>query len=186
MKRWVVGISGATGAVYAKRLLEVLAETATSQALQVEVAASANGLQIYRQETGAALADMPFRVFAQNDFSAPFASGSASHEGMVVVPCSGGTLGRIASGASDSLLTRAAEVMLKERRKLILVFRESPFSLVHIENMAAVTRAGATVMPASPVFYAGAASAQDLIDTVVARILKHMDIEQRLMKEWGR
>jgi len=186
MSKWVVGISGASGAVYSKRLIDALAERAKEdKSLRADLVASSNGRAIYRDETGGDLEKTPFRLHAQNDFNAPFASGSAPYDGMVVVPCSGGTLGRIASGASDSLLTRGAEVMLKERRKLLLVFRESPLSLIHIENMATVTRAGATVILAAPSFYSGAKTFDGLIDTVVARILAHMDIPQNLQKPWG-
>jgi 4-hydroxy-3-polyprenylbenzoate decarboxylase len=184
--KWVVGISGASGAAYAERLLAFLAERAEEdRTLRVEMVASTNGRAIYHDETGAPLESRPFRLYGKDDFRAPFASGSAPYDGMAVVPCSGGTLGRIASGASENLLTRAAEVMLKERRKLLLVFRESPLSLVHIENMASVTRAGGTVLLGAPVFYSGAKTREALVDTVVARILDHMGIPHTLMPPWG-
>jgi flavin prenyltransferase len=116
--------------------------------------------------------------------NAPFASGSNAFDAMVVVPCSMGTLGRIAHGLSSDVLLRAADVMLKERRKLILVPRETPFNLVHLKNMELLLLAGATILPANPAFYAGATSIGDLVDTVVSRILDHLGISNSLMPRW--
>ena len=185
--RWVVGISGASGAIYARRLLAILAEyRRNDDSIQVDVTASNAGRMVYHEEIGRRLSeDVPFKLWAKDDFYAPFASGSAQYDGMVVVPCSGGSLGRIASGASDNLLTRGAEVMLKERRRLILVFRETPLSQVHIDNMATVTRAGGVILPAAPSFYSGATTLEQVVDTVVARILIQMNLPQDLIPEWG-
>lgn len=182
----VIGISGASGAPYAKRLLDFLKERAEADSsLHVDITASPNGLRIFADETGAKVSDYPFAFFDAKDFDAPFASGSAGYDAMAVVPTSGGTLGRIASGASSDLLSRTAEVMLKEKKQLLLVFREAPYSLIHIKNMETLTLAGATVMPAAPSFYSGARSYEALIDTVVARIVGHLGFEQQMMKPWG-
>ena len=119
-----------------------------------------------------------------HDFDAPFASGSAAPDALVVVPCSMGTLGRIAAGASDDLLTRAADVMLKEKRKLILVPREMPLSLVHVRNMELLLLAGATLLPANPFFYTNPTTIEQVVDTVVARVLDHMGLPQKLVPRW--
>jgi 4-hydroxy-3-polyprenylbenzoate decarboxylase len=124
-------------------------------------------------------------VFARDDFYAPMASGTARYRGMVIAPCSMGTLGRIASGASGELLTRAADVMLKERRKLVLLTRETPLSLIHLRNMTAATEAGAIVLHASPGFYQRPQSVQDLIDFMVQRICDQLGVELKLMQRWG-
>jgi len=181
----VVAVGGASGSIYARRLIDALAGLrATGSPIEVGVVFSRSGEQVWAHELGNP-ADLPFRKYARDDFSAPFASGSASWDAMVVVPCSSGGLARIAHGVSNDLIGRAADVMLKERRKLILVFRETPLSLVHIENMAAVTRAGAVVMPAAPSFYSAPSSWEALVDTVVARVLDHIGLENKLMPRWG-
>jgi 4-hydroxy-3-polyprenylbenzoate decarboxylase len=119
------------------------------------------------------------------DYKAPFASGSAGWHAMVVVPCSMGTAARIAHGISDTLLTRAADVMLKERRSLIVVPRETPLSAIHLENLAALARAGALILPAMPSFYGRPTTLEQAIDTVIARILDHLGLEHDLVKRWG-
>jgi len=135
----------------------------------------------------ALLGDEPanVQVHPYKDFEVSIASGSYRHEGMVICPCSGGTLGRIASGASTNLIERAADVCLKERRKLILVPRETPLSEIHIENMLRVTRAGAIVLPASPGFYAGETRVEQMVDFIVSRILDHLSVENTLMQRYG-
>jgi 4-hydroxy-3-polyprenylbenzoate decarboxylase len=125
------------------------------------------------------------RVWGGRDYSAPFASGSAGWHAMVVVPCSMSTVAKVAHGISDTLLTRAADVMLKERRPLILVPRETPLSLVHLENLTQVTRAGALVLPAMPSFYGKPQSLADLVDTVVGRTLDHLGVAHTLSHRWG-
>ncbi len=114
----------------------------------------------------------------------PFVSGSAKFDAMVIIPASMGTIGRVASGASDGTIARAADVFLKERRQLVLVPRESPYNLIHLRNMVALTEAGATIIPASPGFYHGPQTITDLVDTIVARVLDHLGIAQRLAKRW--
>jgi 4-hydroxy-3-polyprenylbenzoate decarboxylase len=180
----VVGVSGATGAPYAKRLLDFLAEHAAEHDLHVDVVFTTTGKQVWNQEIGAE-PRTPFRVWKNLDFTAPFASGSSLYDGMVVIPCSAGALSRIAYGISLDLLGRAADVMLKERRKLVLVLRETPISLVHARAMTQAIEAGAFVMPASPSFYSGARTLEDLVDTVVARVLDRLGLPNELMERWN-
>ncbi len=171
MSRLVLGIGGASGALYAKRLMEKLI-VLTDQWENVGVVISENGIKNWELEIGDFNPDeFPFEFYAFSDFQAPFASGSAKYNCMIVCPCSMGTLSRIALGISGDLLTRAADVMLKERRKLILVPRETPLNLIHIDNMRRVTEAGAIVCPASPSFYSHPNSINEMVDTVVDRIL---------------
>jgi 4-hydroxy-3-polyprenylbenzoate decarboxylase len=179
----VVAVGGASGSIYAKRLLDVLA-AASPEPLEVGLCFSSSGYQVWKHEIGAE-PDYPFRRWALDDFRAPFASGSAGWHAMVVIPCSSGGLGRIAHGISDDLIGRAADVMLKERRKLVLVLRETPLSLVHLENMAALTRAGAVVLPASPSFYSRPTTMEALVDTVVARVFDQLGLPNDLMPRWG-
>ncbi len=182
--RLVVGVSGASGAPYAKRLLDFLAAEGPKHDLSVDLVFSETGMQVWMQEIGSA-PKYPFPVWKPRDFSAPFSSGSAlGYEAMVVVPCSAGQLARIAHGVSMDLIGRAADVMLKERRKLVLVFRETPISLVHARAMTQVIEAGAFVMPASPSFYSGPKDVGQLVDTVVARVLDRLGIPNDLMRRW--
>jgi 4-hydroxy-3-polyprenylbenzoate decarboxylase len=124
-------------------------------------------------------------VYGISDYRAPFASGSAGWEAMAIVPCSMGTAARIAHGISDTLLTRAADVMLKERRKLIVVPRETPLSVIHLENLATLARAGTVVLPAMPSFYSKPRSLDEMVDTVIARVLDHLGLDHRLARRWG-
>lgn len=180
----VVAVGGASGAIYAKRLLDTLVTLAPRQGIEVGLCLSRAGAQVWQHELGGE-PSYPFARHGLDDFRAPFASGSARWDGMAIVPCSGGGLARIAHGVSDDLIGRAADVMLKERRKLVLVVRETPLSLVHLENMAAVTRAGAVVLPASPSFYTKPASVAALVDTVVGRVLDQLGVENDLAPRWG-
>ena len=179
----VVAVSGASGAPYAKRLLDFLAGHAASHGVEVDVVFSSTGRQVWKQEIGAE-PRYPFKIWKNQDFTAPFASGSALYDGMVVVPCSSGVLSRIATGISVDLISRTGDVMLKERRKLLLVLRETPVSLVHARAITQVIEAGALVMPASPSFYSGPASIDALVDTVVARVLDRLGLPNDLMKRW--
>src|SRR5687767_9769227 len=183
----VVAVGGASGSIYARRLLDNLHEGSRSgklPGLQVGLCFSKSGAEVWQHELGK-VPDYPFQRYALNDFRAPFASGSAGWEAMVVIPCSTGGLARIAHGISDDLIGRAADVMLKERRKLVLVVRETPLSAIHLENMLAVTRAGAVVLPASPSFYSQPASIEALLDTVIGRVLDQVGIPNQLMPRWG-
>lgn len=188
-----LGITGASGAPYWRRLVEVLFR----QDRTVHITHSANADAVCREELGVSLPEAledasaaadfrgGFKVFQANDFHAPMASGTAPYAGMAVVPCSMGTLARIANGMSSDLLTRAADVMLKERRKLVLLCRETPVSLIHLENMAQVTRAGAVVVPASPGFYYRPRAVADLVDFVVQRLCDQLGLDVRLVRAWG-
>jgi 4-hydroxy-3-polyprenylbenzoate decarboxylase len=180
----VVAVGGASGAPYARRLLEVLAAQ-PAELVQTHVVFSKSGHQVWAEEVGTPYSELPFRKWDARDFRAPFASGSGGFDAMAVVPCSMAGLGRIAHGVSDDLIGRAADVMLKERRKLVLVARDTPLSLIHLENMAAVTRAGAVVLPAMPSFYGRPQTVVELLDTVVGRLLDHLGLPIRLGPRWG-
>ncbi|SHH06544.1 4-hydroxy-3-polyprenylbenzoate decarboxylase [Fibrobacter sp. UWCM] len=170
MSRYILGVTGASGAIYAIRTAMHLKRLGH----EVSLVVTAPGRDVVKFEGQQALFDYADRTFDVDDFFAECASGSADYAGMAVVPCSMGTLGRIAAGTSDNLLVRSADVCLKERRPLVIVPREMPYNLIHIENMERVTRAGAIVVPASPQFYSRPASIEELVDTVVAKILKHL------------
>jgi 4-hydroxy-3-polyprenylbenzoate decarboxylase len=179
----VVGISGATGAPYARRLLDFLAAHGEVHGVSVDLVFTPTGRQVWKQEVGAEPA-YPWPVWKPHDFTAPFASGSALYDAMVVIPCSAGALSRIAYGMSVDLLGRAADVMLKERRRLVLVLRETPLSLVHARAIAQAIEAGAVVLPASPSFYSRPRTIDALVDTVVARVLDRLGLPNELMKRW--
>ena len=152
-KKIIVAITGASGSVYAKVLLDQLL-VLSDQIEQVGVVMSDNAKEVWTYELGdQSFSGYNFTFYNKNDFNAPFASGSAKYDTMIIVPCSMGTLGRIAHGISNDLISRAADVVLKERRKLIAVVRDTPFSLIHINNMKAVTEAGGIICPANPSFY---------------------------------
>ncbi len=183
------GITGASGAPYAVRLLRALNEAGTP----VRLIVSGYGLRLLAEESGidgidalrAATGDWSrVELYDSLDRGATPASGSAPSAGMVVCPCSMGTLASIAAGTSRNLVERAADVALKERRPLILVPRETPLSLIHLENMTRLTRAGATIMPAAPGFYHRPKSLDDMVDFVVARILDHLGVEHTVGKRW--
>jgi len=189
----VVAITGASGAPYAVRLLEAL----VAAERPVQLVLSSHGLRLLQTEcdigsidalrarVGAAAWDRWIITFDDGDRGAAPASGSALSAGMVICPCSMGTLSAIAVGASRSLVERAADVTLKERRPLILVPRETPLSAIHLENMLRVTRAGAIVMPAAPGFYHRPRTIDDLVNFVVARVLDHLGVPQQLAPRWG-
>ncbi len=179
----VVAVSGASGAPYARRLLDFLADEGPKHGVSVDLVFTQTGRQVWKQEIGAE-PRYPFTVWKNQDFTAPFASGSALYDAMVVIPCSAGALARIAHGLSVDLVGRAADVMLKERRRLVLVLRETPISLVHARAMTQVIEAGAFVMPASPSFYSGPETIGQLVDTVVARVLDRLGLPNDLMKRW--
>jgi 4-hydroxy-3-polyprenylbenzoate decarboxylase len=182
-RKIVVGITGASGAPYARRLLEVLRR---HDDVEVGVCASRNAADVWALECGGDLREAAGgQVWGVGDYRAPFASGSAGWHAMAVVPCSMGTAARIAHGVSDTLLTRAADVMLKERRTLVVVPRETPLSVIHLENLTHLARAGAVVLPAMPSFYAKPSTLGDAIDTVVGRILDHLAVEHDLLRRWG-
>lgn len=181
-RKIVVGITGASGAPYAQRLLRYLQQ----KGVEIGVCISSTAEEVWALECGGALReDVGLPVWGLRDYRAPFASGSAGWDAMVIVPCSMGTVARVAHGISDSLLTRAADVMLKERRTLVVVPRETPLGLIHLENLAALARAGATILPAMPSFYAQPRTLEQAMDTVLARVLDHLGLEHTLVKRWG-
>lgn len=179
----IVGISGASGVQYGIRLLEVLAENGIKTHLILTDAAN----QIIRIETDY----FPHEVeklatwsYSQKDFSAPIASGSYKTAGMAIAPCSMKTLAAVANGISDTLLTRAADVCLKEERKLILMTRETPLNLIHIENMLKAKKAGASILPACPGFYSRPKTLEDLVNIMVGRTLDLLGMENNIYKRW--
>jgi flavin prenyltransferase len=178
-----VGISGASGVQYGIRLLEVLAEKGIKTHLVLTDAAK-QIIEIETNYTPEAVERLATWSYAQKDFSAPIASGSYRTGGMVIAPCSMKTLAAVANGVSDTLLTRAADVCLKEERKLILMTRETPLNLIHIENMLNVKRAGASILPACPGFYSRPKTLEDLIDIMVGRTLDLLRIENEIYHRW--
>jgi 4-hydroxy-3-polyprenylbenzoate decarboxylase len=188
----VVGITGASGAPYAVRLLQQLTAAHRSVSLIVSkygmrllaTEMGIDSMDALRSAVGKETWDSCVQAYGNDDRGAPPASGSSLTAGMIVCPCSMGTLSAISVGASRSLIERAADVTLKERRKLILVPRETPLSAIHLANMLRLTRAGAVVMPASPGFYHRPKQVSDLVDFVVARMLDQLGVEQNLVKRW--
>jgi len=194
----ILAMTGASGAPYALRLMQCLLQKKRPVYLLVSKAAQ----MVLKMESEL---DIPVRpaemqtwfsdyyqtdsnlltVFGKEEWTAPIASGSHTAQHMVICPCTTGTLAAVANGNSDNLIERAADVMLKEQRKLIMVVREMPLSIIHLENMLRLARAGATIMPANPGFYYQPEAVQDLVDFVVARILDHLDVEHSLVKRWG-
>jgi flavin prenyltransferase len=168
----VIAVTGASGALYAKLLFDRI-KAISGQVEECGVVFSNYAQKVWEYELGNDdYKRIAFKVYSPDDFFAPFASGSAGYHSMIICPCSMGTLGRIASGVSSDLITRAADVMLKERRKLICMVRETPFSLIHIRNMNTVTEAGGIICPASPSFYGKPDSIEALAGTVVDRALQ--------------
>ncbi|SRR5581483_1445734 len=177
----VIASTGASGAIYLQRLLEVI----DPREHEIHLVLSGHARQVVAEEIGELHA--PQGVVEHNDgagMHVPFVSGSARFDAMVIVPCSMGTVGRIAGGASETTILRAADVFLKERRKLILVPRETPWSLIHARNVVTVTEAGAIVLPACPSFYSKPQSVNDVADTVVARILDHLNLPNPRAFRW--
>ncbi|MES2286936.1 MAG: UbiX family flavin prenyltransferase [Bacteroidota bacterium] len=180
----VVAVTGASGAIYAKVLLRKLQEL-HEQIEAVGIIMSDNAKDVWKFELGNAdYEKFPFPVYSKTDFFAPFASGSAKYDSMIVCPCSMGTLARIASGISNDLTTRAADVILKERRKLILITRDTPLSLIHINNMKTITEAGGIICPASPSFYSKPTDFDALAATVIDRALDLCGFDQPSFR-WG-
>jgi 4-hydroxy-3-polyprenylbenzoate decarboxylase len=179
-----VGITGASGSIYAKVLLDKLNHL-RAQFSEISVVMSANAKTVWEHELGdKSYETYPFKYFDKNDFNAPFASGSAKYQTLVICPCSMGTLGRIATGISNDLITRAADVVLKERRRLILMTRDTPLSLIHIQNMKTVTEAGGIICPASPSFYSRPQTMEEMAATVVDRVLDLAGVDQTTYR-WG-
>ncbi len=184
VRRLVVGVSGASGSVYAQRLLSFLAAFRDTLDVDVHVVFTRTANLVWRDEVGVDPKSFGFPIYAPTDMTAPFASGSARFDALVVIPCSVGQVARIASGVSADLVGRCADVMLKERKRVVLVVRETPFSLIHLRNMVAVTEAGATIFPASPSFYSHPDTIPALLDTVTARVLDQLGLDNSLMQRW--
>ena len=191
MKKLVIGITGASGSIYARVLLDKLA-LLQEQIDKVGIVMSANAKYVWRYElgnedydtVGIAIEGGRVSFYKKDDFTAPFASGSAGYDAMIVCPCSMGTMGRIAAGISDDLITRAADVMLKERRKLVLVIRDTPYNLIHINNMKLITEASGIICPATPSFYSKPKNFEELASTVIDRALHLAGFELKSFK-WG-
>ena len=184
-KKIVIAITGASGSVYAKLLLDKILQM-TEQLEEVGLIMSENARKIWEFELGnTSYTKYPFKLYEKNDFMAPFASGSAKYDSMIVCPCSMGTMGRIASGISDDLISRSADVILKERRKLILVLRDTPYNLIHINNMKIITEAGGIICPATPSFYSLPKTIEDLAATVVDRVVDLSGFESDSYR-WGK
>lgn len=180
----VVAITGSSGSIYAKTLLDTLT-TLSDQVEAVGVVLSDNARLNWELEIGKPdFSPYPFRFYEKNDFFAPFASGSARYETMIVCPCSMGVLARIATGISNDLITRAADVVMKERRRLILVTRDTPLSLIHINNMKTITEAGGIICPASPSFYSRPEDLTAIVRTVTDRVLDLAGLELKSYR-WG-
>lgn len=199
MAVFTIAISGASGAPYAVRLLEVLLDSQH----EVKLVVTAAGEKILKLECGIELggslnhrydeirralriakSEVPLEIFENNDLAAPISSGSFPVSGMAIVPCSMGTIGRIANGISTDLVSRSADVCLKERRKLVVVPRETPLGEIHLRNMLRLARAGAVVLPAMPGFYHRPKEISDLVDMVVSRILDHLGVENKIFDRW--
>jgi 4-hydroxy-3-polyprenylbenzoate decarboxylase len=189
MKKIVITITGASGSVYAAGILHKLIRT-KKQWDELSVVMTDNAKDVWRTELGND-SDSFFKknsfinCYSTSDFTAPFASGSGQYDTMIIVPCSMGTLGRIAAGVSNDLITRAADVILKERRKLICVVRETPYSLIHIRNMETITLAGGIICPATPSFYSKPATIEEAAATVIDRVLDLAGIEVKTFR-WGK
>lgn len=190
MKRWIIGITGASGSVYAARLVEEL----VGQDCEIHVVASANGLQVFAYEMGMSLdgfvQSLPsirgqIRMHDNGDMFAPIASGSFKTDGMAIVPCSMATAAEIHCGFAKTLLGRAADVCLKERRPLVLVPRETPLNSIHLRNLLGLSETGAIILPAMPGFYGKPETVSQLVDSITGRILDALGIENRLYPHWG-
>lgn len=183
MKKIIIAVTGASGSIYAEKLLTDIVRYSD---FKLTLIFSETGKKVWDYELGK---NMPMeneriRIFDNQNYFAPPASGSANYDYMVIVPCSMGTLGRIAHGTSNDLISRSADVMLKEKKKLILIPREMPYNLIHLRNMTTLSEAGAIIMPASPSFYSHPKNLDQLVQTVTDRVLKFIDINKEAY-EWG-
>jgi len=185
MNKIVIAITGASGSLYANLILNKLLAI-KEQWNELSVVMTENAKTVWQTELGnEGYTSLPLKFYGQQDFNAPFASGSGQYNTMIIIPCSMGTLGRIATGISNDLITRAADVILKERRKLICVVRDTPYNLVHIRNMETITLAGGIICPATPSFYSKPATIEELASTVVDRVLDLAGIETKTFR-WGK
>jgi 4-hydroxy-3-polyprenylbenzoate decarboxylase len=184
MQKIVVAITGASGAIYAEHLLSSLLDI-KDQWKELAVVMTTNAREVWKTELQQEdYKSLPFRFYDTQDFNAPFASGSAKFGTMIIIPCSMGTVGRIATGVSNDLISRAADVILKERRKLICVVRDTPYNLIHLRNMTTITEAGGIICPASPSYYSCPKNFTELAGTVTDRVLHLAGFETKAF-EWG-
>ena len=184
MQKIVVAVSGASGSIYAQLLLTKLLEL-RDHVEELAVVITENAKQVWQTELGNnSYHDFKVKYFSAQDFNAPFASGSGQYNTMIIIPCSMGTIGRIATGVSNDLITRAADVILKERRKLICVIRDTPYNLVHIRNMETITLAGGIICPATPSFYSRPTTIEQVAATVVDRVLDLAGLPVKTFR-WG-
>lgn len=171
MQKIVVAVTGASGSIYAKVLLNKLLQL-NNEISELSLLMTSNAKEVWKTELNdESFKNLPIKYYEQQDFHAPFASGSGQYNTMIIIPCSMGTLGRIAHGISNDLITRAADVILKERRKLICVARETPYNLIHIKNIEAITLAGGIICPATPSFYSNPTTIEEIAATVVDRVI---------------
>lgn len=177
----VLAITGASGAIYPKLFLDHIKQIKN---IELHVVASTNAIRIFREEIGCDLREYEPKILETNNFDVPFVSGSAKLDAMIILPCSTGTLGRIAAGLSDDNITRGADVFLKEHRQLIIVPRETPLSVIHLKNMLKLAHAGATIIPAMPSFYSLPKTIEEAAMTVVSRVFDHIGIELGQTKRW--
>jgi 4-hydroxy-3-polyprenylbenzoate decarboxylase len=184
MNKILIAITGASGSLYTRSLLDKL-EQLKKQWDEISIVITDNAKQVWQTELGnSSYEDYSFKTYSTSDFAAPFASGSGKYGTMIIIPCSMGTLGRIASGISNDLISRAADVILKERRKLICVIRDTPYNLVHIRNMETVTLAGGIICPATPSFYSKPSTISEIALTVVDRVLDLAGFDIKTFR-WG-
>lgn len=184
MRKIVVAITGASGSIYAKLLMSKF-QKIENQWKEVSLVMTDNAKEVWQTELkNDSYVSYPFKNFDVKDFHAPFASGSGNYDTMIIIPCSMGTLGRIAAGISNDLITRAADVILKERRKLICVIRDTPYNLIHIRNMETITLAGGIICPASPSFYSSPSNIEEAAATVVDRVLDLAGFDIKTFR-WG-
>ncbi|MFT3680731.1 MAG: UbiX family flavin prenyltransferase [Ferruginibacter sp.] len=184
MNKIVVAITGASGSIYAKVLLDKLLAI-KEQWNELSVVLTDNAKTVWQTELGdESYSNYPVHFYSKQDFSAPFASGSAQYNSMIIIPCSMGMLGRIAGGTSDDLISRAADVILKERRRLVCVIRDTPYNLIHIRNMETLTLAGGVICPATPSFYSKPATIEALAATVVDRVIDLIGLKLETYR-WG-
>jgi len=185
MQKIVVAVTGASGSIYAKVLLEKLTKL-SNQIEELSLLMTTNAKEVWRTELeDESYNNFPVNYFEQQDFNAPFASGSGMYKTMIIIPCSMGTLGRIANGISNDLITRAADVILKERRQLICVARDTPYNLIHIRNMETITLAGGIICPATPSFYSKPKTIEEVAATVVDRVIDLAGLKQDSFR-WGK
>ena len=181
----IVAITGASGSIYAKLLMDKLLSL-KDQIDEISMILTENAKEVWQTELGNdSYNNIPVKQYTLNDFHAPFASGSGQYDTMIIVPCSMGTLGRIASGTSGDLISRAADVVLKERRRLICVARETPYSLIHIKNMETITMAGGIICPATPSFYSKPSTIEEVANTVVDRVIDLSGLKNNSFR-WGK